>query len=87
MRKRCRAKLFLLLAAFVAVSILLSCAPSRSIYGTSSSGSRSSSSSICSGCGGSGRGSDYLRRQGLPQAPGFSQGQCPRCYGSGKSSH
>jgi hypothetical protein len=38
---------------------------------------------VCSGCGGSGRGSDYLTRQNLPQAPGYSSGSCPRCGGAG----
>jgi hypothetical protein len=38
----------------------------------------------CSGCGGSGMGADFLRRQGLPQAPGYSEGECPRCGGTGR---
>jgi len=39
----------------------------------------------CDGCGGSGRGSDYLLRKGLPpDTPGFGQGKCPKCNGTGK---
>lgn len=39
---------------------------------------------VCPGCGGSGRGSSYLARSGFdPNTPGFRDGQCPRCNGSG----
>lgn len=40
----------------------------------------------CSGCGGSGRGADYLAGQGFsPNTPGFRSSVCPRCGGSGRS--
>jgi hypothetical protein len=40
---------------------------------------------VCSGCGGSGNGADYLQYQGYPQVAGFSDGPCPRCGGFGKA--
>lgn len=40
-------------------------------------------SRTCDGCGGSGSGRDFNRRQGLPTGTAYDKGKCPRCGGSG----
>ncbi len=74
-----------LLALVVGLSgcMLLDTMPNPN-HNFSSGGGNQMMQSACSGCGGSGRGSDFLSRQGLPQAPGYSQGRCPRCNGTGR---